>query len=127
MTFVLALFLALAKRRDDFLILIDSGDKMRKVIDSYNIKFFDITIAIMAATIIIVYTIYTTSPEVISRVNSRYLYMTAIFVIVGVMRYLQITLVLKDSGSPTRVILRDRFMQLTLIGWAVCFMWILYW
>ncbi len=126
MTFLLALFMALAKRRDDVLIYLDTGKKMRKVIDGYNIQFLDTAMAIMASVVIVAYTIYTTSPEVVARVHSEYLYLTALFVILGVMRYLQVALVLKDSSSPTKIVLKDRFMQLTLIGWVLIFVWILY-
>lgn len=126
MTFLLALFMALAKRRDDVLIYLDTGKKMRKVVDGYNLKFLDTAMAIMASVVIVAYTIYTTSTEVIERVQSEYLYLTALFVIVGVMRYLQIAFVEKDSGSPTRIILEDRFMQLTLFGWIATFVWVLY-
>ncbi len=126
MTFLLALFMALAKRRDDVLIYLDTGKKMRKVIDGYNLQFLDTAMAIMASVVIVAYTIYTTSPEVVARVHSEYLYLTSLFVILGIMRYLQVAFVLKDSGSPTKIVLKDRFMQLTLIGWVLTFAWILY-
>ena len=82
--------------------------------------------AIMASVVIVAYTIYTTSTEVIARFHSEYLYLTAFFVILGIMRYLQIAFVHKDSGSPTKIVLKDRFMQLTLLGWIISFAWILY-
>jgi decaprenyl-phosphate phosphoribosyltransferase len=126
MTFLLALFMALAKRRDDVLIYLNTGKKMRKVIDGYNLQFLDAAMAIMASVVIVAYTIYTTSAEVVERVHSQYLYLTALFVILGIMRYLQITFVQKESGSPTRIVLKDRFVQLTLIGWILSFVWILY-
>jgi decaprenyl-phosphate phosphoribosyltransferase len=126
MTFLLALFMALAKRRDDVLIYLNTGKKMRKVIDGYNLQFLDVAMAIMASVVIVAYTIYTTSTEVVERVHSQYLYLTALFVILGIMRYLQITFVQKESGSPTRIVLKDRFVQLTLIGWILSFVWILY-
>jgi 4-hydroxybenzoate polyprenyltransferase len=126
MTFLLSLFMALAKRRDDVLIYLDTGKKMRKVIDGYNLQFLDTAMAIMASVVIVSYTIYTTSEEVVERVHSEYLYLTSLFVILGIMRYLQVAFVLKDSGSPTKIVLKDRFMQLTLIGWVLTFAWILY-
>jgi len=126
MTFLLALFMALAKRRDDVLIYLDTGKKMRKVIDGYNLQFLDTAMAIMASVVIVFYTIYTTSAEVVARVHSEYLYCTSLFVILGIMRYLQVTFVLKDSGSPTKIVLKDRFIQITLIGWILTFAWILY-
>ena len=126
MTFLLALFMALGKRRNDVLIYLEAGKKMRKVIGDYNLQFLDTAMSIMASVVIIAYIIYTITPEIVARVNSEYLYLTALYVVLGVMRYLQVSLVLKDSGSPTRVVLKDRFMQLTLIGWVLTFGWILY-
>lgn len=126
MTFLLALFLALAKRRDDVLIYLETGQKMRKVIDGYNLQFLDGAMMIMASVVIVAYTIYTTSSEVIERVHSEYIYLTALFVIMGILRYLQITFVFKDSGSPTRVIFKDHFIQLTLLAWLLSFTWIIY-
>jgi 4-hydroxybenzoate polyprenyltransferase len=126
MTFLLALFMALAKRRDDVLIYMETGKKMRKVIDGYNLQFLDTAMAIMASVVIVAYTIYTTSPEITEKFHTHYLYLTALFVILGILRYLQIAFVHLDSGSPTKIVLKDRFMQLTLLGWLVTFTWILY-
>lgn len=126
MTFLLALFMALAKRRDDVLIFMETGKRMRKVIDGYNLQFLDNSMTIMASVVIVAYTIYTTSSDVLQKFHSHYLYLTAFFVILGVLRYLQIAFVFQDSGSPTKVILKDRFMQLVLLGWIITFTWILY-
>ena len=126
MTFLLALFMALAKRRDDVLIYMETGKKMRKVIDGYNLQFLDTAMAIMASVVIVAYTIYTTSAEVVERFHSQYLYLTALFVILGIMRYLQIAFVHLDSGSPTKIVLKDRFMQITILAWVITFGWILY-
>ncbi len=126
MTFLLALFMALAKRRDDVLIYLETGKKMRKVIDGYNLQFLDAAMAIMASVVIVAYTIYTTSPEITEKFHTHYLYLTALFVILGIMRYLQIAFVHLDSGSPTKIVLKDRFMQIVLLGWIITFTWILY-
>ena len=126
MTFLLALFMALAKRRDDVLSYLDTGKKMRKVIYGYNLQFLDTTMGIMASVVIVSYILYTTSSEVIARVHSEYLYLTSFFVILGIMRYLQIIFVLKDSGSPTRIVLKDKFLQIILLGWILTFSWIIY-
>lgn len=126
MTFLLALFMALAKRRDDVLIYLETGKKMRKVIDGYNLQFLDAAMVIMASVVIVAYTNYTTSTEVIERLHSEHLYLTSIFVILGIMRYLQIAFVHLNSGSPTRIVLKDRFLQLTIAAWIISFAWILY-
>lgn len=126
MTFLLALFMALAKRRDDVLLFVNTGKKMRKVIDGYNVQLIDGAMMIMASVVIVAYILYTTSHEVAQRLNSEYLYLTALFVILGIMRYLQIAFVELDSGSPTRIVLKDRFMQTTILAWVLSFTWIIY-
>lgn len=76
----------------------------------------------MLATVAIVcYVIYTVSPDVQSRFGTEYLYVTSIFVLAGLLRYLQLTLVNNDSGSPTRILLHDRFLQTCIAGWVLTF------
>ncbi len=126
MTFLLALFLALAKRRDDVLLFLDTGKKMRKVIDGYNLQFIDGAMMIMASVVIVAYILYTTSIAVVERMQTEYIYLTALFVILGIMRYLQIAFVENDSGSPTKIVLKDKFMQITILAWVFFFVWIIY-
>jgi len=126
MTFLLALFLALAKRRDDVLIFISTGKKMRKAISGYNLQFIDGAMMIMASVVIVSYILYTTSIEAFQSSQSEYLYLTALFVILGIMRYLQIAFVESDSGSPTKIIFNDKFIQGTILAWILSFVWIIY-
>ncbi|MCP4188436.1 MAG: decaprenyl-phosphate phosphoribosyltransferase [Gammaproteobacteria bacterium] len=126
MTFLLALFMALAKRRDDVLIFNDTGKKMRQVIEGYNLQLIDSAMTIMAAVVIVAYILYTTSADSVQRLGSEYLYLTALFVILGIMRYLQITFVEQNSGSPTRIVLSDHFLQMTIAAWITAFGWIIY-
>ena len=126
MTFLLALFIVLAKRRDDVLIHLNTGNKMRKVVNNYNLQFIDTTLAIMAAVVIVTYILYTTSPGVVEKFHGEHLYLTSLFVILGIMRYLQIILVMKDGGSPTEIVLKDLFIQMILFGWGLSFVIILY-
>ena len=126
MTFLLALFLGFAKRRDDLLLSAAGCEKTRKSLDGYNLEFVSAAMMIMAAVVIVSYILYTLSPEVIAKHGSDKLYLTAIFVILGVLRYLQITLVECKSGSPTLVLLRDGFIQASLLLWIVSCYFILY-
>ena len=126
MTFLLALFMALAKRRDDILIFLKSGNKMRKSIDGYNIQLVDGSMAIMSSVVIVAYLLYTTSQEIIEKFQSENLYLTTLFVIFGLMRYLQITFVEKNSGSPTEIVFKDTIMQINLVLWILSFIWIIY-
>jgi 4-hydroxybenzoate polyprenyltransferase len=126
MTFLLALFMALAKRRDDVLIFIKLGSKMRKSISGYNLQFIDGAMLVMASIVIVSYILYTTSQEIIEKWQSENLYLTTLFVIFGVMRYLQLTIVEKSSGSPTKIILKDTITQINLALWILSFVWIIY-
>jgi len=126
MTFLLALFLALAKRRDDVVLFNNTGKKMRKVIDGYNIQFVDMAMTLMAGVVIVSYLMYCVSPAVIARTGSNQLYLTLIYVIVGIMRYMQITFVEEASGSPTKVLLKDRLMQTVILLWILTFAILIY-
>ena len=126
MTFLLALFLALAKRRDDVMHFLKTGTKMRKVIDGYNIQLIDAAMMVMASVVTVSYLLYTTSPEVIDRIGSDNLYITTFFVILGILRYMQITFVEENSGSPTKVLLKDPFVILNCVAWVLSFIYILY-
>jgi 4-hydroxybenzoate polyprenyltransferase len=120
MTFLLALFLAVAKRRDDVL-LSSLGKETRKNIDGYNLEFVNAVMVFMSGVIVVSYILYTVSEEVIKRLNTEYLYLTSFFVILGIMRYMQITFVEGNSGSPTKIVLKDRFLQITILFWLLSF------
>lgn len=126
MTFLLALFLAFAKRRDDVVMYENTGVKVRKNVNRYNIDFMNQAITIVATITVIAYIMYTVSPDVVARIKSPYLYMTSIFVLLGIMRYLQLTIVDIKSGSPTKVLMKDHFVQSCIIGWILTFIFILY-
>lgn len=125
-TFLLALFLALAKRRDDVLIYEKSGVQPRVNIRQYNLVFINLSMGVMAAVLIVCYIMYTVSPEVTQRLHTSYLYLTTLFVIAGMLRYMQITFVKQESGSPTHVLTHDHFIQLCVLCWALSFAVILY-
>lgn len=126
MIFLLAIFLALAKRRDDLLVSKNSDRLIRKSIQFYNLEYINALLIMMAGIIIVSYLMYVISPEVINRFHSKYLYITSIFVIAGVMRYLQITLVENKSGSPTRILYYDNFIRVTVLLWITTFYLIIY-
>ncbi|RHJ84376.1 UbiA prenyltransferase family protein [Parabacteroides sp. AM08-6] len=126
MTFLLALFLAFAKRRDDVVIYNETGIKPRKNVNRYNLEFLNQAISILASITIVCYFMYTVSEEVIARFKTPYLYITSVFVLLGMFRYLQLTIVDIKSGSPTKVLMKDHFIQLCLAGWIICYTVILY-
>jgi 4-hydroxybenzoate polyprenyltransferase len=125
-TFLLAFFLGLAKRRDDVLLYNRDGKQLRKSIQGYNLEFINLSMVLMAGVIMVAYIMYTTSHEIESRLGSTNVYLTSFFVLLGLLRYLQISIVELNSGSPTAILLKDRFIQLTILGWITCFYLILY-
>jgi 4-hydroxybenzoate polyprenyltransferase len=126
MVFLLSLFLALAKRRDDILIGERSGKKMRKAMSGYNKQFLNISLAIVSTIIIMAYLMYTISPDVIRRLGTYRLYYTGIFVLAGLMRYLQLVYVNQDTGSPIKILYKDHFIQICIILWILSFYALIY-
>ena len=126
MTFLLALFLVLGKRRDDVMLQAESGQVVRRGTANYNLQFVNMALTMVATVTIVAYMIYTMGDDVAERFSSRYVYTTAVFVLAGILRYLQLTVVDNRSGSPTKVLFRDRFIQLCLLGWVVVFLLIIY-
>jgi decaprenyl-phosphate phosphoribosyltransferase len=126
MVFLLALFMAIGKRRDDVLLKSSSGTDMRKSIKGYNLEFLNVLLALVCAVIIVAYLMYTMSPDVLKRMGTYRLYYTCLFVMAGIMRYLQIIFVQAASGSPTKILYKDRFIQATLLLWIASFYFIIY-
>lgn len=120
MTFLLAIFLALGKRRDDVVIYEETGDKVRKNVDGYNIPFLNVAIVVVAAVMMVAYIMYTISQEVTER-NGDNLYLTSFFVFVGLFRYLQIIFVEERSSNPTLIFLKDNFIRIIIILWIISF------
>ena len=126
MTFLLTLFLSLAKRRDDVLRMNETGVPPRKNTIRYNLTFINQAITVTATVTLVCYIMYTVSPEVTGRIGSDMLYLTSVFVLLGLLRYMQLTVVDEKSGDPTRMMLHDRFTQLVVIAWALAFVVLIY-
>jgi decaprenyl-phosphate phosphoribosyltransferase len=126
MILLLSLFLIVAKRRDDLIIHVKTGEVVRKSSKAYNLEFINSCLTLVSAVMVVAYIMYTVSPEVTERFDSNYLFITTIFVIAGVMRYLQITFVEKRSGNPTTVLFKDKFILFTIASWILGFYIIIY-
>lgn len=120
LTFVLALVLAIGKRRGELINAQISG-KTRKALDGYNVQFADIALSISCTLAIVCYLMFTLSPEVQQRFHSRVFY-TVFFVVFAFLRYLQQTLVYNKTESPTKIIYKDRYIQITLVLWIAAFL-----
>lgn len=126
MVFLLAIFMAIGKRRDDVLLKLSSGLDMRKSIKGYNLELLNVLLALVCAVIIVAYFMYTISDDVQRNFQTTRLYYTSLFVLAGLMRYLQIIYVVADSGSPTKILYKDRFIQITILLWIISFVFIIY-
>jgi len=124
LTFVLALVLALGKRRGELINAQISG-KTRRSLDGYNVQFADIALSISVTLAIISYLMFTVQPEVQNRFGNKIFY-TFIFVVFAFLRYLQQTLVHNRTESPTKIIYKDRYIQATLILWVVSYFLLIY-
>jgi 4-hydroxybenzoate polyprenyltransferase len=125
MTFLLACCLAVGKRRDDLLLDVDK-ESLRPAHRGYTLRFIDTCLVILGAVTIVCYVMYTVSDEVVRRLHTDQVYLTSGFVIVGILRFLQIAIVEEKSGSPTMILLRDTMVQAMVGLWFISFLLILY-
>ena len=126
MTFLLTLFMSFAKRRDDVLRMNETGEAPRKNTVRYNLTFINQAITITASVTLVCYIMYCVSPEVTERFQTPYLYLTFVFVLLGLLRYIQIAVVDCKSGDPTKIILRDHFSQVIVVAWLLSFLLMIY-
>lgn len=123
-TGLLTLFIALAKRRDDIVAEIDRTH--RPSLDGYTREFIDTSIAVVAGAVLVAYMVYTTDATVMARLGTKRLFVTTPWVLLGLLRYLQITMVERLSGNPTEIVTSDRLMLVAILGWVGTFAWLLY-
>lgn len=124
LTFVLALVLAIGKRRGELINAQLSG-KTRKALDGYNVQFADIALSISVTLAIICYLMFTLTPEVQIRFGQKVFY-TVLFVVFAFLRYLQQTLVYNKTESPTKIIYKDHYIQITIVLWIFSFLLLIY-
>jgi len=95
-------------------------------LSGYSLSFLDTMLGLFGAIIIVAYINYTVAPDTIERLGTYRLYYSCIFVIAGIMRYLQVVFIKKQSGSPTDTLYNDRFIQVTIVLWIACIYVLLY-
>lgn len=125
MTFLLSLFLGFDKRRND-LLLAGAGKATRPSLDGYNIPFLQLATGVTTTSLIVCYILYTISEEVTHRIGSEYVFITSFFVIIGLLRYLQIVMVHQQQGALAGSFLKDWLLLLMGAGWLLSFGWLLY-
>lgn len=126
MTFLMALFLGLTKRRDDLVTRAESETWNRTSLEGYNLEFISLGITVLSSVIIVAYILYTVSPEIVRFHHNRNLYLSGGWVIVGILRYLQRIFVYRETGSPVTLLFNDRVLQLILSGWLIHCIFMLY-
>ena len=121
---LLALFIALAKRRDD--VVLEIGTEHRVSLSGYTTLFLDVCIGVSLAALLVSYLIFTLNDDAMARLGSDKLFLTVPFVIAGIFRYLQLTLVFERSGSPTELVFKDLFLILSVVGWLLAYGYLIY-
>lgn len=125
-TFLLALFLGFGKRRHELVLLKDDAQNHRAILSEYSPYFLDQMIAVVTSSTLVAYSLYTMSQETIDRFQTNKLPLTIPFVLYGIFRYLYLVHQKEEGGSPTQLMLTDKPLILTVIGWAAAVFVIIY-
>jgi len=125
-TFALALLLALARRRHELIALGVGAASHRSSLDHYSVRLIDQMISIFAATTLVGYMIYTASPDVERKLGTGHLYLTVPFVVLGILRYLYLIVEKGEGGDPSRLLLKDRTLLMSVVLWVAADVIILY-
>jgi 4-hydroxybenzoate polyprenyltransferase len=123
--FLLALFLAATKRRQELLKL-SHAEQHKKVLDYYSLPLLDQIIPILTSTTLLSYIIYTLSDKVKEYFQTDYFYLSIPFVIYGIFRYLFIIYKEDTFGDPTKILVNDFPLLLDLFLWGISIMLIIY-
>lgn len=125
-TFVLALFLVLARRRHELIALGDSATAHRSALSQYSVRLVDQMISIVAGATLVGYMIYTASAEVEAKLGTPYLYLTVPFVAFGILRYLYLIDERNEGGDPAYALIQDRPLLLAVVLWILTDIALLY-
>jgi 4-hydroxybenzoate polyprenyltransferase len=126
LTILLALFLALSKRRHELVMLADGATGHRPILEEYSPYLLDQMIAVVTASTLVSYVIYTVSPETVQKFHTDYLGLTLVFPLYGIFRYLYLVHQKEGGGSPSDMLLNDRPLLLCVAVWAVAVAGIIY-
>jgi len=125
-TLLFALFLALAKRRQELTLLAGGAAEHRRILGEYSPYLLDQMIAVVTASTVVSYALYTLAPETISRLGTDRLVWTLPFVLYGILRYLYLVHQKEEGGNPTEVLLNDRPILVTVALWAATVVTLIY-
>ncbi len=125
-TILLALFLALAKRRHEIVSLSDQATRHRSILAEYSPYLLDQMISVVTASCVTAYAFYTLAPETREKYQTGALAWTIPFVIYGVFRYLYLVHRKEQGGSPTEILVTDWPILLNVALWALAILTIVY-
>jgi 4-hydroxybenzoate polyprenyltransferase len=125
-TTLLALFIALSKRRHELVLLGSRAADHRAILADYSPYFLDQLIAIVTASTVVSYALYTLSPDVQSKFPGKRLEMTIPFVLFGIFRYLHLIHHREHGGNPTRSLFTDPVLLSVVLLWAASVILIIY-
>lgn len=123
-TTLLALFLAVGKRRHELWLLKGNANTHRAILEEYSIQFIDEMISILSSTTLIAYSLYTFSAPNLPA--NDLMMLTIPFVLYGLFRYLYLIHVKEEGGTPEDIVIQDRPLQAALVLWAMAVVLILY-
>ncbi|MFN3533669.1 MAG: decaprenyl-phosphate phosphoribosyltransferase [Candidatus Brocadia sp.] len=118
-TILLALFLGFSKRRHELVLLEDCASNHRKVLEHYSPYFLDQMIAVVSASTVICYALYTMSKDTVEKLGTSKLIYTIPFVLYGIFRYLYLVHQKEKGGSPAEVMFTDKPLIINVILWAI--------
>jgi len=125
-TILLALFLALTKRKSEIFLLNNSANSHRKVLKNYSHDFIDQMISVTTASSLIAYAIYTVAPETVHKFKTKNLVLTLPFVIYGIFRYLYLIYHKRFNDNPDRAFVKDIPLLVDIFLWLICVIVIIY-
>jgi 4-hydroxybenzoate polyprenyltransferase len=126
LTILLALFLALSKRRHELVLLADGATSHRPILEEYSPYLLDQMIAVVTASTLVSYVIYTVSPETVQKFHTDYLGLTLVFPLYGIFRYLYLVHQKEGGGNPADMLLNDRPLLVCVALWAAAVAAIIY-
>jgi len=116
-TALLALFLAMGKRRHELVLMEGQASNHRPILKEYSTYLLDQMISVVTASTLIAYCLYTISEETISKFGTRNLIFTVPFVLYGIFRYLYLIHQKTGGGTPESLIIRDRPLLIAIVLW----------
>lgn len=117
--YLLALYLALGKRRSELVLLGATAGSHRAVLGHYTLPLVDQAISVVLGATVLAYTLYTVAPDTVAKIGSEGLMATVPLVLYGLFRYLYLLHSQDLGGSPTRALLVDRPLLISVLVWLI--------